>query len=311
MKDLGTVKRFLGLDIETTMDGFSLHQTSYIESILRRFEMEDAYEVATPVDTKVSLEIGENDDLLPDSDDTVDQKKYLAIVGSLMYAALGGRPDISYAVGLLNRFNIDPRKRHLTAAKRVLRYLKGTKNQKLAYKATGKDLTGFVDSDWAKSKDRKSVGGYVFTLGGAAISWNSKKQSLVSLSTDESEYSTFTEGCREVLWLRQLLYDINNRERPPKPVREQHTEDPSTTTVIPTTTIFADNQAAIGHVTGPVKISTRTKHFDIRLQHSRDLQQNGITNFVYVKSSENTADILTKGLPVEAHKRHVDGLGLV
>jgi hypothetical protein len=201
------------------LNGFSLHQTSYIESLLRRFGLEDAYEVATPVDTKVSLEIGETNDSSPDSDDIVDQKEYLAIVGSLMYAALGGRPDISYAVGLLSRFNVNPRKRHLTAAKRVLRYLKRTKGLKLAYKATGKDLTGFVDSDWAKSRDRKSVGGYIFTLGGAAISWNSKKQSLVSLSTEEAEYSSFTEGSRELLWLRQLLYDINNRETPPAPVR--------------------------------------------------------------------------------------------
>ena len=108
-----------------------------------------------------------------DIDGPADQKDYLAIVGSLMYAALGTRPDISYAVGLLSRYNSDPRTRHLTAAKRVLRYLKKTKDFKLEYKLTkGKlQLEGFVDSDWANEKDRKSVGGYIFTLGGAAVSW--------------------------------------------------------------------------------------------------------------------------------------------
>ena len=92
-------------------------------------------------------------------DALVDQKTYLAIVGSLMYAALGTRPDISYVVGLLSRFNSDPRTRHLTAAKRVLRHLKRTKDLKLKYKQTGKKLQGFVDSDWASEKDRKSIGG--------------------------------------------------------------------------------------------------------------------------------------------------------
>ena len=95
-----------------------------------------------------------------------------------MYVAIGTRPDISYAVGLLSSYNANPRTRHLTAAKRVLRYLKKTKDLKLVYTGTtGKhDLHGFVDSDWAKSQDRKSIGGYAFMLGNAAISWSSKKQ---------------------------------------------------------------------------------------------------------------------------------------
>jgi hypothetical protein len=224
-----------------------------------------------------------------------------------MYAAVGGRPDISYAVGLLSRFNVDPRNRHLTAAKRVLRYLKHTKDLKLIYRPTGKDLYGFVDSDWGNPKERKSVGGYIFTLGGAAISWCSKKQSLVALSTEEAEYTAFTEGSREVLWLRQLLSDINNRLEPPIPIMTDTMADERSG---PPTTIYADNQAAIGHVTSATETSARTKHFDIRLQHSRDLQRKKAINITYIKSSENTADILTKRLPIEAHRRHVKGLGL-
>jgi plasmid maintenance system killer protein len=314
MKDLGPIKRFLGIDIESTENGFALHQTSYISSLLRRFRMEDAYEIATPIDTKVSLE-GNSDNDDPSLDESVDQKQYLAIVGSLMYAALGGRPDISYAVSLLSRFNVDPRTRHLTAAKRVLRYLKRTKNLKLAYKSTGKELYGFVDSDWGNSKGRKPVGGYTFTLGGAAISWCSKKQSLVALSTEEAEYTAFTEGSREVLWLRQLLSDINNRGEMPVPIMMEGSGgsgcDMADERSGKPTTIFADNQAAIGHVTSAIETSARSKHFDIRLQHSRDHQRKGTINFTYIKSSENTADILTKGLPIEAHQRHVKGLGLV
>ena len=145
-----------------------------------------------------------------DSEDCpADQKQYLAIVGSLMYAtsALGVRPDISYVFTLLSRFNNNPRTRHLTAAKQVLRYLKRTRNLRLLY--TAGYLHGFVDADCANDKDRKSVGEYVFLLAGAAISWNSKKQSLVALST-EAEYTAFTEGSRDVLWIQQPLQEINS-----------------------------------------------------------------------------------------------------
>ena len=285
MVDLGTTKRFLGMNINRTEQGYSLHQTPYIENLLQRHNMTDAYGVDTPIDTHVTLEITKDDEDRP-----VDQTTYLAMVGSLMYAAQMTRPDICYAVGLLSRFNTNPRTRHLTAAKRVLRYLKKTKNKKLTYTNPNSNLHGFVDADWANSSDRKSVGGYVYLLNNTAISWSSKKQSLVALSTKEAEYTAFTEASREALWLRRLLQDI-----------EKHEPE--------TTTIFADNQAAIKHTTTE-GITARTKHFDTQLRHSRDLQQKRIVNFTYVKSENNTADLLTKGLPAPAHRRHVERLGL-
>ena len=114
-------------------------------------------------------------------------------------------------------------------------YLKKTKDLKLAYTETSQNLHGFVDSDWAKSQDRKSIGGCVFILGNAAISWSSKKQTLVALSTKEAEYTAFTEASREALWLRQLLSDINNRG----------SQSDSTDAI--GTVIYADNQGAIKH----------------------------------------------------------------
>ena len=213
-----------------------------------------------------------------------------------MYTALGTRADISYAVSFLSHFNTNPRTRHLTAAKRVLRYLKRTKHQRLLY-TTGGDLHGYVDADWANGKDRKSVGGYAFLFGGAAISWNSKKQSLVAQSTEEAEYTAFTEGSRDALWIRQLLQEINSMTADCDSTQETATK------------IFADNQAAIKHAHSE-GITARTKHFEIRLQHSRDLQKKGIINFTYIKSDDNIADALTKGLPRPAHERHAKGFGL-
>ena len=291
MVDLGPARRFLGMNIDTTESGFALYQTSYIESLLRRFKMTDAYGVDTPIDTHVSLDIAAND-----TDKPIDQTEYLALVGSLMYAALGTRPDIIYAVGLLSSFNTNPRTRYLMAAKRVLRYLKKTKDLMLAYTETTGSLHGFVDSDWAKSRDRKSVGGYVFMLGNAAISWSSKKQTLVALSTKEAEYTAFTEASREALWLRQLLLDIGSRGG-----SQPETQD--------ATIIHADNQGAIKHASSE-GVTARTKHFDISLRHARDLQQKGIVRFTYIQSAENTADVFTKGLPLPSHRRHVENLGL-
>ena len=105
-------------------------------------------------------------------------------------------------MGLLSSYNANPCTRHLTAAKRVLRYLKKTKDLKLVYtkhENDGHNLYGFVDSDWAKSQNRKSIGGYVFTLGNAAISWSSKKQTLIALSTKKAEYTAFMEASQEAL----------------------------------------------------------------------------------------------------------------
>ena len=202
------------MNVDTMESGFALYQISYIESLLRRFKMTDAYGVDTLIDNHVSLDIAAKD-----TDRLIDQTEYLAIVGSLMYAAIGTRPDISYAVGLLRSYNASPRTRHLTAARRVLRYLKKMKDLKLVYTTgTGKHdygLYGFVDSDWAKSQDRKLIGGYVFMLGNAAISWSSKKQTLVALSTKEAKYTAFTEASREALWL--LTSTPVRHQQPRKP----------------------------------------------------------------------------------------------
>ena len=138
-------------------------------------------------------------------------------------------------------------------------------------------------------------------FGNAAISWSSKKQALIALSTKEAEYTAFTEASQEALLLRQLLSDINNRGNQPD-------SEPSAVGAIGTI-IYADNQGAIKHA-NTEGITARTKHFDIYLKHARDLQQKGIVQFTYIKSADNTADIFTKGLPLPSHRQHVKNLGL-
>lgn len=130
---------------------------------------------------------------------------YASAVGSLMYAMVCTRPDISHAVGVVSRYMSNPGFEHWNAVRWILRYLVVTKDMALCYTGADIQLRGFVDSDMAGDIDsRKSTTGYVFTLGSAAISWMSRLQKIVALSTTEAEYVVAVEACKEMTWLRSM-----------------------------------------------------------------------------------------------------------
>ena len=174
-----------------------------------------------------------------------------------MYIALATRPDISYAVSALSRYNSRPFTSHLTAAKRVLRYLKTTAHRRLHFgdsSGSGK-LTSHTDSDWANSKDRKSQGGHVFIVSGGVVSWQSRKQDLVAAAALEAEYIACPEASRRARWLQQLQRDIEDQP-------DGHIDEP-----LP---IYTDSQGALTHITAGIT-KTRTKHIDVCYHNSRDL----------------------------------------
>ena len=146
--------------------------------------MHNSKPVSLPVNPDIKLVAYEN------SDDVCNQHMYQAVVGSLLYLSTKTIPDIAYAVGSVARYCADPTKDHWTAVKRILRYLKGTRNYGLLYrKDAPAELTRYSDADWAGDVgDRKYTSGYIYLLGGAAISWKSSKQSCVALSTTKAEY---------------------------------------------------------------------------------------------------------------------------
>jgi len=175
LKNLGPVKQFLGHEINRLPDGsVTLGQQSYINTILHRYGMENANTVNTPMDYKTRLDHVSNN-----ADAEADQAQYQSIVGSLMYAVQATRPDIAFAVAALSRYLLKPYRTHMTAAKRVLRYLKSTADAKLIFSGSRgslEGLVGYTDSDWAGDRhDRKSQGSYLFKMAGAPISWKSKK----------------------------------------------------------------------------------------------------------------------------------------
>ena len=276
MKDLGPLHHFLGVKIiqDSIADTIWIGQQSYTEKILQRFGMLNSKLVGTPVNPDIKLVAGEN------PDDVCNQQMYQAVVGSLLYLSTKTRPDIAYAVGSVARFSANPTKEHWTAVKRILRYLNGTIKLGLLYReSTSAKIAGYTDADWAGDVgDRKSTSGYMFLLGGAAISWKSSKQTCVALSTAEAEYVALSTAAQEAIWLQQLTSDLMNK---------------SSQEMI----IYEDNQSTICLAKNQ-QIHGRTKHIDIKYHFVCDLVEAGRIKVEYCASENMIADILTKGLRI-------------
>ena len=206
-----------------------------------------------------------------------DPTLYREIVGSLIYIMTATRPDLSYVVTRLSQFMASPTSMHLNVAKDVLKYLKGTQNQGLKFSKHDEPLIirGFSDSDWGSSEDRKSISGYCFKLSenGTLISWKSKKQQIVALSSCEAEYIALTHAIQEGKFIKQLLLDLLNTEC--------------------IVHVGVDNQSAMKLAKNPV-FHQRSKHIDIKYHFIRDEVLKGIVNLFYVQSVDNLADPFTK-----------------
>ena len=199
MKDLGVARKFLGIEIEYDDDGsIKLHQDQYIQDLLKRHDMQDCNPVSTLIDTSIKLV------KMTDAEATADPKEYQSIMGGLMFAAIVTRPDIMCAVGQLSQFNSNPSSKHLLAANRVLRYLKGTSKLGITYSPPATRLVDYSDADWAGDiNTRRSTTGYVVMLNHGAIVWRNRRQVTVALSTMEAERRDWTDKMREEVWVVQ------------------------------------------------------------------------------------------------------------
>ncbi|GKU95895.1 hypothetical protein SLEP1_g9193 [Rubroshorea leprosula] len=228
--------------------------------------------VTTPVDKGVKL-------VKDPEGKSMDSKLYKQIVGSLMYL-IATRPDIMHGVSLISRYMKHPNELHLQTAKRILRYLCGTADFGLFYKKGDQtDLVGFTDSDYAGDlDDRKSTSGFVFMLRSSAISWSSKKQPIVTLSTTEAEYVAATSCAHQAIWLRRIMEELE---------LNQHEA----------TSIYCDNSSAIKLSRNPV-LHGRSKHINVRYHFLRNLVEDGTIELIYCRTEDQVADIFTKSLKV-------------
>src|SRR5271170_7679294 len=200
MTDCGEIHHFLGLKVNCDQNQITLDQEHFVDQILSRFGMLDCKPVSTPLDASVHLEQADKEaNVDSDSDLTI---YYWQIIGSLMFLMMEMRPDIAAAVSIVSQFATNPIPKHIQAAKRILQYLKGTKGYKLYLGGTNKKLVGYCDTNWGNEiNSRKFTSGYLFYLGGGVISWSSKRQPTVALSSTEAEYMALTHATKEAIWL--------------------------------------------------------------------------------------------------------------
>ena len=294
VKSLGKPSIIIGVKIRQENNLIEISQTHYIETLLKKYGLQDANPVSTPMDPNVKLD---------DPEETSDESGsasmatfgYANLIGSLMYLAIATRPDIAYAINKLAQFTSAPKPKHWTAVKRIFRYLKGTKDYKLTYGGSqdllNEELNIYCDADWASDLDRKSISGYVITIAGGAVAWSSKKQTTVAPSTPEAEYIAAAHAAKQVLWYRSLLTELNFSLTTPS-------------------TIFSDNQSAISIAHHP-EFHARTKHIDIAVHFLRDHVKKGTLDLYYINTEYNLADIFTKALKKPSHINFTHELGVL
>ncbi|UYV73196.1 hypothetical protein LAZ67_10002163 [Cordylochernes scorpioides] len=253
VKYLGPISHMLGVSFKKSEDGsMTLSQSNYIEELLQRFRLQDAKGVSTPMETNLDLSVRKNGN-------SNERFPYRELIGGL---------------------------KHWEAGKRVLRYLKSTKDFGITYRSTGKPLIAFSDASWASDiVDRKGVSGHLIILAGAPIIWRSTKQTVTALSTMESEYIALSSAAKDITWVRNLMEQLK-----------------MSSLICGETKVFCDNQAAISHAENYIDKS-KTRHFAVKYHFVREKISEEAIELFYTPSAENPADFLTKPLARSQHEK--------
>jgi hypothetical protein len=270
LKDLGPLKYFLGLQVEYTNSGLLVHQTKYATDLLDKHNMSTCKPCSTPF-------VPPSTSVLTESSFLSDPFSYKSLVGALQYLTFT-RPNLSFAVNSLCQHMHQPTTSHLVAAKRVLRYIRGTLSHGILFQPGPLRLTAFTDSDWAGDPvDRRSTIGFLIFLGNNLLTWASKKQPTVSRSSIEAEYRALAVGAVELTWIRMLLRDLG--------IYISHA-----------LVLWCDNTSAISLASNPV-FHARTKHVEIDYHFVREKVVRGDLSVQFISTTDQLADLLTKALP--------------
>lgn len=296
LKDLGEPTYILGIEVSHNKQTRSLtiRQRKYIDEILHRFNMQDCKPVKTPMEPGQ----GETDTTATDAksagqgEGQNEEIPFQSLIGNLMYLVQGTRPDIAFATSYLSQFNLHHTYHHWKLAKRVLRYLKGTRDIGITYTACSEPIVGYSDASWNEFGTGKSRSAYVFTMSKGAISWCSTRQRQVSLSTCEAEYIALVDAMKEGKWLKTFTHELG-------------CYDFGTDTM----EIKCDNQSAIRIAENPI-FHQRTKHIELRYLFARNEIENNQFKVNFLRTDEMVADSLTKPVSSAKNSFCAHGCGL-
>jgi hypothetical protein len=290
MTDNNDIEYILGIQIQRDPSSKTLilSQAKYIETILTKFNMASCKPIATPLEAGIRYSKTQANDLSPDDEQYMTTVPYSQILGCLQYLVTCTRSDLAYLVNHLAQFMSSPAPVHWLALKRLLRYLRKTSHSSLLYSGSSSSssltykLEGWCDAEWAGDIDtRRSTTGYLFKLNGNLLSWHSKKQQVVALSSTEAEYVAAATATKELVWLQTLLSEIGYSIQMP-------------------CTIFSDNQSSIALSKNP-RFHERSKHIEIKYHFLREKVETNVLQLEYTPTGIMWADILTKSLPKSKH----------
>ena len=296
LRRLGAIEFLLGVKVDRDRQKRTLHlsQRQYIMDMLKRYGFDSCTPVSTPINPGTCL----SQTQCPTSAEEIEEMQtvpYISAVCSLLYLAIATRPDIAYTVGVLARFNTNPGRIHWAAVKHLFRYLKGTMDMRLSFSPdpnASELFVGYSDADHGGDKDTGySTGSYVIKMGNGTVSWRSKLQDVVTLSTTEAEYISGVHAGQELIWFHNLLTELGYSFSGPH-------------------TLYIDNQSAIAFSHNPAHHG-RMKHLDLKYLWLRDqVTKKKTICTVYCPTNKMPADIMTKGLPLVKVQEAYTLLGL-
>ena len=295
MKDLGEATYILGIKIyrDRSRKLIGLSQSTYIDKVLKRFSMQDSKRGFLPMTHGITLS-KEQCPKTQEERERMIKIPYASAIGSIMYAMLCTRPDVSYALSMTSRHQVDPGESHWIAVKNILKYLRRTKDTFLIYGGEEELIvTGYTDASFQTDKDDyRSQSGFVFCLNGGAVSWKSSKQATVADSTTEAEYIAASEAAKEAVWIKKFITELGVVPSIADPLE-----------------LYCDNNGAIAQAKEP-RSHQRSKHILRRFHLIREIIERGDVKICRVPTDDNIADPLTKPLTQQRHDRHTRSLGI-
>ena len=296
MKDLGEAVYILGINIyrDRSQRLLGLSQSGYIDKLLKKFSMQDSKRGFLPMSHGIKLSKSQCP-TTKDERECMDEIPYASAIGSIMYAMLYTRIDVSYALSMTSRFQSNPGECQCITVKNILKYLRRTKDIFLIYSGQEGKLviSGYTDAGFQYDLyDFRSQSGFVFCLNGGAVSWRSSKQDIVADSTTEAQYIVASDAAKEAVWIKNFVFRLG---------------------VVPSITnpvdVYCDNNEAIAQAkeTGSHQ---RSKHILRYFHLIHEIIERGDVKICRVHTNDNVADPLTKPLPQSKHDSHTRSIGI-